>query len=174
MPCVCMCVCNPQHAEYLCVAGVSLACRWRTISFHCIFVYCPSRSLPELPTDLPIGIDLGTTRSCAAVLRDNRNEIVVDRQGSRATPSCVAFTETGHVVGDAAKQQASTNPHNTVFDVKRLIGRRTNSPAVAADMEQFPFKCRAEAKGRPIIEVQFMEKITHFRPEDISAMVSAR
>ncbi|KAL1985544.1 hypothetical protein VTN96DRAFT_7764 [Rasamsonia emersonii] len=117
-----------------------------------------------------VGIDLGTTYSCVGVFRDDRIEIIANDQGNRTTPSFVAFTDTERLIGDAAKNQVAMNPSNTVFDAKRLIGRKFNDPEVQADMKHFPFKV-IEKNGKPIIEVQFKGETKQFTPEEISSMV---
>lgn len=101
-----------------------------------------------------VGIDLGTTYSCVGVFRDDRIEIIANDQGNRTTPSFVAFTDTERLIGDAAKNQVAMNPHNTVFDAKRLIGRRYNDAEVQADMKHFPFKI-VDKDGKPAVEVEF-------------------
>ena len=87
-----------------------------------------------------IGIDLGTTYSCVGVFRHNRVDILANDMGNRTTPSYVAFTEDERLVGDAAKNQAAMNPQNTVFDAKRMIGRKFSDPVVQKDMKHWPFK----------------------------------
>ncbi|KAK2195368.1 bifunctional Heat shock protein 70kD [Babesia duncani] len=118
-----------------------------------------------------IGIDLGTTYSCVAVYKDNNVEIIPNDQGNRTTPSYVAFTDTERLVGDAAKNQEARNPENTVFDVKRLIGRRFDDPTVQSDMKHWPFKVNAGAGCKPTIEVTFEGQKKTFHPEEISSMV---
>lgn len=117
-----------------------------------------------------IGIDLGTTYSCVGVWRNDHVEIIANDQGNRTTPSWVAFTDTERLVGEAAKNQSSMNPTNTVFDAKRLIGRDFNDPGVQKDLVHFPFKVVSNA-GRAGIQVQFRGETKTFSPEEISAMV---
>lgn len=117
-----------------------------------------------------VGIDLGTTYSCVGVFRDDRIEIIANDQGNRTTPSFVAFTDTERLIGDAAKNQVAMNPHNTVFDAKRLIGRRFNDAEVQADMKHFPFKI-VDKNSKPVVEVEFKGETKQFTPEEISSMV---
>ena len=117
-----------------------------------------------------IGIDLGTTYSCVGWWKDNRCEIIANDQGNRTTPSYVGFTKDERIIGDGAKNQASMNPTNTVFDAKRLIGRDFNDPVVQADIKQFPFKVISE-KNKPKIEVSFKNETKQYHPEEISSMV---
>ncbi|VVT45273.1 uncharacterized protein SAPINGB_P000695 [Magnusiomyces paraingens] len=117
-----------------------------------------------------IGIDLGTTYSCVAHFTNDRVEIIANDQGNRTTPSFVAFTDTERLIGDAAKNQAAMNPENTVFDAKRLIGRKFNDPEVQTDLKHFPFKV-IDKNGKPAIQVQFKGETKVFQPEEISSMV---
>ncbi|XP_066161518.1 heat shock cognate 70 kDa protein-like [Oryza sativa Japonica Group] len=121
-----------------------------------------------------IGIDLGTTYSCAAVRRHNRSEVITNDQGNRITPSCVAFTADDRFVGDAAENQAALNPTNTIFEAKRLIGRRFSSKSVQEDIKLWPFKVVAGPDDRPTIVVQHEGKEMQFVPEEISAMVLSK
>ncbi|AJU95395.1 Ssb1p [Saccharomyces cerevisiae YJM1342] len=116
-----------------------------------------------------IGIDLGTTYSCVATY-ESSVEIIANEQGNRVTPSFVAFTPEERLIGDAAKNQAALNPRNTVFDAKRLIGRRFDDESVQKDMKTWPFKV-IDVEGNPVIEVQYLEETKTFSPQEISAMV---
>jgi L1 cell adhesion molecule like protein len=118
-----------------------------------------------------IGIDLGTTYSCVGVWQNDRVEIIANDQGNRTTPSYVAFTDTERLVGDAAKNQVAMNPENTVFDAKRLIGRKFSESSVQSDMKHWPFKVISKGDDRPYVEVRFKGEKKQFAPEEISAMV---
>ena len=118
-----------------------------------------------------VGIDLGTTYSCVGIFRHNRVDIISNDMGNRTTPSYVAFTESERLVGDAAKNQAAMNPTNTVFDAKRMIGRKFSDPIVQKDMKQWPFKVVRGEADRPSIEVEWRGERKRFYPEEISAMV---
>lgn len=118
-----------------------------------------------------IGIDLGTTFSAVGVYQNGQVEIISNDQGNRTTPSYVAFTDSERLIGDAAKNQTAVNPTNTIFDAKRLIGRKYNDPTAQADMKRWPFKVNSAKDGRPQFEVSFKGDTKHFFPEEISAMV---
>ncbi|XP_064471354.1 heat shock cognate 71 kDa protein-like [Ornithodoros turicata] len=122
------------------------------------------------PPVLAIGIDLGTTYSCVGVFRQGKVEIIANEQGNRTTPSYVAFTEFERLIGEAAKNQAALNPTNTVFDAKRLIGRRFDDPTVQNDMKHWPFKVVSD-HNRPMIEIIHKKDVKKFYPEEISSMV---
>jgi len=118
-----------------------------------------------------VGIDLGTTYSCVGVWQNDRVEIIANDQGNRTTPSYVAFTETERLIGDAAKSQAAMNATNTVFDAKRLIGRKFTDASVQQDMKHWPFKVVSGAGGTPIIKVEYKGEEKSFKAEEISSMV---
>merc|ERR1712070_1162223 len=117
-----------------------------------------------------IGIDLGTTYSCVGVFKDGRVQIIANDQGNRITPSYVAWeSESGErLVGDAAKNQATINPENTVFDIKRLIGRKYSDKSVQADKKLVPYKIVSD-KDKPVAQVDVDGKPANFAPEEISA-----
>ncbi|EXX58646.1 78 kDa glucose-regulated protein [Rhizophagus irregularis] len=117
-----------------------------------------------------IGIDLGTTYSCVGVYVNGRVEILTNDQGNRITPSYVAFTDDERLIGDAAKNQYSNNPQNTIFDSKRLIGRRFSDKEVQQDIKHFPFKV-IDKDGKPVIQVTVKGEERIFTPEEISAMI---
>ncbi|KAH9458125.1 hypothetical protein MJO28_005187 [Puccinia striiformis f. sp. tritici] len=117
-----------------------------------------------------IGIDLGTTYSCVGVWQNDRVEIIANDQGNRTTPSYVAFTSEERLIGDAAKNQAAMNPRMTVFDAKRLIGRRFDDSDVKKDMVHWPFTV-IEKEGNPFIQVDYLGETKTFSPQEISAMV---
>ncbi|XP_075484405.1 heat shock cognate 70 kDa protein 2-like [Primulina tabacum] len=118
-----------------------------------------------------IGIDLGTTYSCVGVWQHDRVEIIANDQGNRTTPSYVAFTDTERLIGDAAKNQVAMNPVNTVFDAKRLIGRRYSDPSVQSDIKLWPFKVIAGPGDKPMIVVSYKGEEKQFSAEEISSMV---
>ncbi|XP_077560432.1 heat shock 70 kDa protein 1A-like [Haemaphysalis longicornis] len=122
------------------------------------------------PNALAIGIDLGTTYSCVAIYHFGKVEIIANDQGNRTTPSCVAFTETERLIGDAAKLQVALNPENTVFGAKRLIGRKYNDPKLQDDLRHLPFKI-IDDNNTPKIKVMFKGEEKIFSPEEISAMI---
>jgi len=117
-----------------------------------------------------IGIDLGTTYSCVGVFQHGKVEIIANDQGNRTTPSYVAFTDTERLIGDAAKNQVAMNPTNTVFDAKRLIGRKFDDPTVTSDRKHWPFEIVNEG-NKPKISVEYKSEQKTFNPEEISSMV---
>jgi len=118
-----------------------------------------------------IGIDLGTTYSCVGIYKNGKVNIIQNDQGNLITPSYVAFMENGErLVGDAAKNQATINPENTVFDVKRLIGRNFSDKSVQADKKLVPYKIVSD-QNKPMVEVTVDGKQQKFAPEEVSAMI---
>ena len=117
-----------------------------------------------------VGIDLGTTFSCVGVWQNDRVEIIANDQGNRVTPSYVAFTDTERLLGDAARNQVAMNPENTLFDAKRLIGRRFSDAAIQADMKHWPFKV-VDKGGKPYMQVTYKGEVKQFTPEEVSSMV---
>lgn len=120
-----------------------------------------------------VGIDLGTTTTVLGIWQNDRVEIIANDQGNRITPSYVSFTDEERIIGDGAKQLAAANPKNTVFDAKRLIGRRFDDPTVASDSKHWPFKV-VDIGGKPKIEVEFKHETKQFLPEEISAMILSK
>ncbi|AAB70400.1 Similar to Arabidopsis luminal binding protein (gb/D89342) [Arabidopsis thaliana] len=117
-----------------------------------------------------IGIDLGTTYSCVGVYHNKHVEIIANDQGNRITPSWVAFTDTERLIGEAAKNQAAKNPERTIFDPKRLIGRKFDDPDVQRDIKFLPYKV-VNKDGKPYIQVKVKGEEKLFSPEEISAMI---
>jgi L1 cell adhesion molecule like protein len=118
-----------------------------------------------------IGIDLGTTYSCVGVWKNNTVDIIANDQGSRTTPSYVAFTDEERLIGESAKNQAMRNPENTVFDAKRLIGRKFTDPTVQSDMKTWPFELKAGEGGKPVIHVEHKGEKKAYSAEEISSMI---
>ncbi|GBM05355.1 Endoplasmic reticulum chaperone BiP [Araneus ventricosus] len=136
-----------------------------------ILSYCFAFESKKDPIGTVIGIDLGTTYSCVGIFKNGRVEIIANDQGNRITPSYVAFTAEGErLIGDAAKNQLTTNPENTIFDAKRLIGRDWNEQTVQKDVKYFPFKV-VEKNSKPHVQVETAQGTKTFAPEEISAMV---
>lgn len=117
-----------------------------------------------------VGIDLGTTYSCVGWWKDNRCEIIANDQGNRTTPSYVAFTETERLIGDGAKNQASMNPNNTIYEAKRLIGRNFDDPTIQQDQKTLSYEI-VEKDKKPYIKASYKNEDKVFSPEEISAMI---
>lgn len=127
--------------------------------------------MSDSKSNVAIGIDLGTTYSCVAVWRDNGVEVIANNLGNRVTPSYVSFSDSERLIGEGAKNQAAQNPLNTIFDAKRLIGRKFSDDVVQADIKLWPFKVIAGANEKPKIVVTFKGEQKDFSPEEISSMV---
>jgi heat shock protein 5 len=127
----------------------------------------------DVPEGPIIGVDLGTTYSCVAIYEHGNVEIIVNDQGNRVTPSYVAFTDTERLVGDAAKTQAALNPENTVYDSKRLLGRKFSDESVQEDMKLWPFKVveASGGEGKPAIQVRSKGELKQLQPQEVSSMV---
>ena len=144
-----------------------------TVALLCLssFITCVTASEEEKKGPM-IGIDLGTTYSCVGIYKNGKVNIIQNDQGNLITPSYVAFMENGErLVGDAAKNQATINPENTVFDVKRLIGRDYSDKSVQADKKLMPYKIVSNDSNKPVIEISSNGKMTKFSPEEVSAMI---
>ncbi|XP_012945295.1 endoplasmic reticulum chaperone BiP-like [Aplysia californica] len=149
-------------------AQLFLAVMMITCPFLPLLVNGQTQEAGAAPT---IGIDLGTTYSCVGVYQNGKVEIIANEQGNRITPSYVAFTPEGvRLIGDAAKNQLTSNPENTIFDAKRLIGRTFDDPAVQKDLKNYPFKV-VDKNNRPYIQAKVSGQDKLFTPEEISAMV---
>ena len=116
-------------------------------------------------------VDLGTTNSCASVYRNGRTEVVANDQGNRTTPSIVAFTDSEILVGDAAKNQGISNPKNTVYEIKRLMGRKFSDPNVQDHIKRVPYEVVDDGKNNPLVKVTYKNETKTYSPEQISAMV---
>jgi len=117
-----------------------------------------------------IGIDLGTTYSCVGVWQNDHVEIIANDQGNRTTPSYVSFTAEERLIGEASKSSAASNPNNTVFDAKRLIGQKYNDPKVQEDLKHLSYNV-VNKENKPFIQVEFRGETKVFAPEEVSAMI---
>lgn len=144
----------------------------RCLALCILFATVTAQDYDDEDADLgtTIGIDLGTTYSCVGVFKNGNVDIIANDQGNRITPSYVAWADGERLVGDAAKNQATINPENTVFDVKRLIGRNYKDKSVQADKKLFPFKI-TNKKGKPYVQVAVNGVAKQFAPEEVSSMI---
>ena len=122
-------------------------------------------------SDIPIGIDLGTTYSCIGAWQNENVDIIQNDQGNNITPSYVAFNDTEKLVGEAAKNQITFNLKNTIYDAKRLIGRKYNDYAIKDDIDIYPFKIVPGKNNKCMIEVEFKGETKVYSPEQISSFV---
>ena len=120
---------------------------------------------------IAVGIDLGTTYSCVSVWQNGRAEVIANSQGNRTTPSYVAFKGSERFIGDAAKSQIASNVENTVFDSKRMIGKKFSDPTVQSDIKYWGFKVESDKNDKPVIRVRYNDEDKIFTPEQISSMV---
>ena len=120
--------------------------------------------------NIAIAVDLGTCNSCVGVFINGKVEIIASDTGARTVPSYVAFTDNDRFIGDAAKNQAATNPKNTIYDAKRLIGRIYSEKSTQDDIKHFPFKV-IDKNNKPIIQATYKGELKDFQPEEISSMV---
>lgn len=118
-----------------------------------------------------VGLDLGTGYSCIACYRNNNVEIISNSQGNRITPSVVAFMGSERFIGESAKNQAATNPKNTISAIKRLIGRLFSDPSVDHDAKLSSYTVRDDGNNKPVVEVNYMDETKCFTPEEISSMI---
>ena len=118
-----------------------------------------------------IGIDLGTTYSCVGIYKNNNVEIIANDMGNRTTPSWVSFTDTDRLIGDAAKTASTTNPTNTIYDIKRLMGRKFSDPIVQEEIKKLPYKVIKVEGDKIRVEVKYKGEIKQYSPEEISAMI---
>lgn len=131
--------------------------------------------MPLQNDEIAAGFDIGTTTSCAAIFINDRVEIIPDFQtGSRIIPSYVSFTDEEKLVGDAAKNQSTMNPKNTVYDAKRLIGRKFDDATIQSDIKLWSFGVTGDSNNKPLINVKYKTEEAQFHPEQISAMVIQR
>lgn len=131
----------------------------------------PEKKTEQKEKMVSFGCDLGTTYSCVGVWQNDRVEIIANDQGNRTTPSYVAFTDKERFVGDAAKQQAAANSENTVYDSKRLIGKKMDDADIQNDLRLFPFKVTGDKNKNPLIEVNYQGEMKQFSPEQLAAMI---
>ena len=118
-----------------------------------------------------IGIDLGTTYSCVGIYKNNNIEIIANDMGNRTTPSWISFNDTDRLIGDAAKTASSSNPSNTIYDIKRLMGRKYSDPIVQEEIKNLPYKVVKTENDKMRVEVQYKGETKQFSPEEISAMI---
>ncbi len=127
----------------------------------------------EMASKYAVGIDLGTVNSCVAVYMNDRVEVIANEHGNRTTPSFVAFTDTDRLIGDGAKNQFASNSRNTVFDAKRLIGRKFDEGSVQSITKHLPYEVK-EVGGKIKIAVEYAGEKKEYLPEEISAMVLSK
>lgn len=143
-----------------------------TNEYFFIVILYMSNSHKQVNTEPVLGIDLGTSYCCNSIYRNGKVDVIPNSSGNRTTPSYISFTDTEKLIGDSAKNNVSMNSSNTVFDIKRLIGRQFSEKCVQSDIKFFPFKVRGDEKtGKPIITIMHMEEEKQYFPEQLSAML---
>ncbi|KAL6635837.1 putative heat shock 70 kDa protein [Neocallimastix californiae] len=118
-----------------------------------------------------IGIDLGTTYSCVGIWENDRPEIIANNNGNRTTPSCIAYTSDGQLIGEEAIEYANIDPENTISNVKRMMGKNFIDEVLQSDIKRWPIKVIEKNNGKPYIQVKYKNEIKDFSPEEISAMI---
>merc|ERR1712018_331356 len=142
----------------------------KTKTYICVNTKSESKMPAATKKNIAVGIDLGTTYSCVGVFEHGKVEILANDQGNRTTPSYVAFNDTERLIGDAAKNQVAMNPANSVFDAKRLMGRKFNDASVQSDKKHWSFNVVSD-QGKPKVQVEYKGEEKIFSPEEISSMV---
>ncbi len=133
---------------------------------------CSSTIMSGSKSNYVAGVDFGSTFSCVGIMRDNRVEIIANDVRNRTTPSCVAFTESEVLVGESARDQAATNPGNTVFGIRRLLGREFESDEVQCETKRCPVTIIKDGNSNtPVIQIQLKDQTKVFKPEEIAAMI---
>jgi len=160
---------NQAHSETLARSMFKVSWLLGAVAMLFVTAWCDEDDAEPVKGTV-IGIDLGTTYSCVAVMRQGKVEIIPNDMGNRITPSYVAFTESERLIGDSAKNQAASNPSNTVFDAKRLIGRKYTDSTVQKDMKLWPFEVISK-ENKPYIKVHYKGEDKTFAAEEISGMV---
>jgi L1 cell adhesion molecule like protein len=123
---------------------------------------------------IAIGIDLGTTYSCVGIYRNGQVQIISNDQGSNTTPSWISFTDTERLIGDAAKTQSIRNSSNTIYESKRLIGRKFTDDSVQKDIKNMSYKVISDSDNNPVIEVEYKGEKKLFNPTEIASMILSK
>ena len=159
-----------REGRFLSICQTVWPDHFSTMLLSLVFFAALGRADDDEEVGTVIGIDLGTTFSCVGVFQKGKVEIIANEVGNRITPSIVSFNEGQRFIGDSAMPQLISNPRNTIFAVKRLIGRRFNDPEVQGELKRLPYKV-IDKDGRPYVEVEFKGEAKQLAPEEVSAMV---